>query len=68
MNLFDKDSKETIEIILDRRKRAFTDFLANSGCQDCPKIMHCQRNEFEAEWCSRFSDFYNEEYGKNGRR
>lgn len=68
MNLFDKDSKETIEVILERRKRAFKDFLSNSGCQDCPKIMHCQRNEFEVEWCSRFIDFYNEEYGKNGRK
>lgn len=58
MNLFDKDSKETIEVILERRKRAFKDFLSNSGCQDCPKILHCQR----------FIDFYNEEYGRNGRK
>lgn len=68
MNLFDKDSKEAIEVILERRKRAFKDFTSNDGCKDCPKIMHCKRNEFEVEWCSRFADFYNEEYGKNGRR
>ena len=68
MNLFDKDSNEPTEIILDRRKRAFDDFLKNSGCSDCSIISHCKRNEFEASWCYRFIDFYNEEYGKNGRK
>lgn len=62
MNLFDKNPEEPIEIILQRRKKAFEEFLLEEGCGDCKIIMHCKRNEFEAEWCPKFARFYNEKY------
>lgn len=63
MSLFDKHSSEPIETILQRRAKAFEEFLEEDRCDSCKIISHCRRNVLEAEWCRKFEYFYNKKYG-----